>query len=709
MESKTANNDEKTDPEHWDRFEIEDQPPVKRSSRKTSLLSCPGNLETHRQTKETYPSINDKGDVKTLLKENGEAPKRRVSGYGLGPPSAGDTVKYPGRKRSSQGSNGMGITRGRLESTMTTDSLPNSSSTYGLVLAGNGDRRFIPKMGSSSLKREQWGKKFEFLLSLIGFAVDLGNVWRFPYICFKNGGGAFLIPYFLMVIFGGIPLFYLEVILGQYHRSGCISIWRKICPIFKGVGFGICLMALYVSSYYNTVIAWAVYYLYSSFASELPWSRCDPAWANENCLDQINASAHNMSWSNSSESPAHQFFERHVLELYKSSGIGDLGTPRWQIVACLFIVYVILYFCLWKGVRSSGKAVWVTATLPYVVLFILLIRGVTLPGAGLGIRYYLTPRWHYLARPGVWLEAATQVFFSLGPGFGTLIALSSYNRFDNNCYRDAIITSVINCLTSFMAGFVVFSFMGYMAHLLHKTNIEEVTTPGVGLLFVVLGQALTTFDGSVFFSIIFFLMIITLGLDSSFGGLEAVITGAADEFPEKVGKNREKFVLVFLSGSFLFAISTTTQGGAYLVTLLEAYAAGSAIMTFVLLEAISVSWFYGIDRLCGDVQAMLGFGPGIFWRICWKYISPIFLAFMIIMGFATSSNLAYDGQVFPDWSTAVGWLITLSSVILVPVYAIYRYCFETGSPRQRCFVLTKPEVGGQGLPRESLAMTTVPE
>uniref|UniRef100_H2ZI19 Transporter n=1 Tax=Ciona savignyi TaxID=51511 RepID=H2ZI19_CIOSA len=483
--------------------------------------------------------------------------------------------------------------------------------------------------------RERWSHKFEFLLSVIGFAVDLGNVWRFPYICFRNGGGAFLIPYFLMIVFGGIPLFYLELVLGQYHRSGCISIWKKICPIFKGVGYAICLMAIYVSSYYNTVIGWAVYYLYSSFAYELPWSSCNHTWADHRCLDKIAAASHNQTWSNDTQSPAQQFFDRHVLEVYKSSGLGDLGPPRWQIVVCLFVVYFILYFCLWKGVRSSGKV----------------------------CDQHLN----------------MSVFFSLGPGFGTLIALASYNRFDNNCYRDAFITSVVNCLTSFMAGFVVFSVLGYMAHLHHKTDIEEVTTPGVGLLFVVYGQALTTFNGSVFFSIIFFLMIITLGLDSSFGGLEAVITGFSDEFPETIGKHREKFVLGLLSVSFLLALATTTEGGVYLMTLLEVYATGPAIMTVVLLESISVTWFYGIDRLCEDIKAMLGFGPGLYWRVCWKYISPLFVSFMIVMSFIFTSNLEYGSYVFPNWSTALGWTITLSSISIVPAYALYRYFVEAGT------------------------------
>ncbi|XP_039174793.1 sodium-dependent serotonin transporter-like isoform X1 [Crotalus tigris] len=155
-------------------------------------------------------------------------------------------------------------------------------------------------------ERETWSKKIDFLLSVIGYAVDLGNVWRFPYICYQNGGGAFLIPYTIMAIFGGIPLFYMELALGQYHRHGCISIWRKVCPIFKGIGFAICIIAFYLASYYNTIMAWALYYLISSFGHELPWVSCTNAWNTPNCLSYF--SNRSIAWTANASSPAEEFY-----------------------------------------------------------------------------------------------------------------------------------------------------------------------------------------------------------------------------------------------------------------------------------------------------------------------------------------------------------------------------------------------------------------
>lgn len=463
-------------------------------------------------------------------------------------------------------------------------------------------------------QREQWKKKMDFLLSVVGFAVDLGNVWRFPYICYRNGGGAFLIPYVVMLIFGGLPLFYMELALGQFHKSGCISVWKKICPMFKGIGFGISVIASYVAMYYNTLISWSVYYFFSSFRSKLPWDNCDNIWNNKNCTT-------NQTFG---QSAAQQFFERHVLGENKARGIEDIGNIRWPIALCLMGVFVLVYFSLWKGIKSSGKAVWITATLPYVVLFILLIRGLTLPGSLEGIKFYLTPRWHYLLRTKVWVDAAAQIFFSLGPGFGVLLALSSYNNFNNNCYTDALITACINCATSFLAGFVVFSVLGYMANR-HNKSVKDVAKMEAGLVFIVYPEALATLDGSVFWAIIFFLMLITLGLDSTFGGLEALITAVCDEWPEKIGRRRELFVACLVVYCFIGALATTTNGGQYVVTLIDTHGAPISILFICFLEAIAVNWFYGVNKFSEDIKKMIGYSPGIFWKLCWGIISPIFL------------------------------------------------------------------------------------
>uniref|UniRef100_A0A8C2I9B7 Transporter n=1 Tax=Cyprinus carpio TaxID=7962 RepID=A0A8C2I9B7_CYPCA len=509
----------------------------------------------------------------------------------------------------------------------------------------------------SGEERETWGKKIDFLLSVIGFAVDLANVWRFPYLCYKNGGGAFLVPYLFFMVIAGMPLFYMELALGQYNREGAAGVW-KICPLFKGVGFTVILISLYVGFYYNVIIAWALFYLFSSFSGELPWIHCNNTWNSPNCSD-LNSTL------------------RGVLHLHESSGIDDLGLPRWQLTSCLAVVIVVLYFSLWKGVKTSGKVVWITATMPYVVLTVLLLRGVTLPGAIDGIKAYLSVDFLRLCDAQVWIEAATQICFSLGVGFGVLIAFSSYNKFSNNCYRDAIITSSINSLTSFFSGFVIFSFLGYMSHK-HNVALDKVATDGPGLVFIIYPEAIATLPGSSVWAVIFFIMLLTLGIDSAMGGMESVITGLIDEF-KFLHKHRELFTLFIVVSTFLISLSCVTNGGIYVFTLLDHFAAGTSILFGVLIEAIGIAWFYGVDRFSDDIQEMIGQRPGLYWRLCWKFVSPCFLLFMVVVSFATFNPPKYGSYYFPAWATMLGWCLSISSMIMVPLYAFYKFCSLPGS------------------------------
>ncbi|MBN3299939.1 SC6A3 protein, partial [Amia calva] len=539
--------------------------------------------------------------------------------------------------------------------------------------------------GPGTEERETWGKKIDFLLSVIGFAVDLANVWRFPYLCYKNGGGAFLVPYLFFMVIAGMPLFYMELALGQYNRVGAAGVW-KICPIFKGVGFTVIIISLYVGFYYNVIIAWALFYLFSSFTGNLPWVNCNNTWNSVNCSDlwSFNNSALNETRKST---PAAEYFERGVL--HQSEGINDLGLPRWQLTLCLVVVIVILYFSLWKGVKTSGKVVWITATMPYLVLTVLLLRGVTLPGAIDGIKAYLSVDFLRLCEASVWIEAATQICFSLGVGFGVLIAFSSYNKFSNNCYRDAIITSSINSLTSFFSGFVIFSFLGYMSQK-HNVALDEVATDGPGLVFIIYPEAIATLPGSSVWAVIFFIMLLTLGIDSAMGGMESVITGLMDEF-KFLHKHRELFTLFIVVSTFLISLFCVTNGGIYVFTLLDHFAAGTSILFGVLIEAIGIAWFYGVDRFSDDIKEMIGHRPGLYWRLCWKFVSPCFLLFMVVVSFATFNPPHYGTYEFPVWANVIGWCVAMSSMAMVPIYAIYKFCILPGTFRDKLAYAITPE------------------
>ncbi|XP_035213043.1 sodium-dependent dopamine transporter-like isoform X1 [Stegodyphus dumicola] len=553
-----------------------------------------------------------------------------------------------------------------------------------------GDPTDEDRSPKSTEERHTWSRKADFLLSIIGFAVDLANVWRFPYLCYRNGGGVFLIPYILMLVFGAMPLFYMELVLGQYNRQGPISVW-KICPLFKGVGFCAVLISWYVSFYYNVIIGWTIYFMVSSMTSELPWIRCGNEWNTERCWGGLNGSTNISSLGNSTvvpnnrTSPALEFFDRGVLELHLSKGFDDLGAPKWQLVLCVFSVFVILYFALFKGVKSSGKVVWVTATAPYVILTILLFRGAFLPGAGQGVMYYLNPDVSKLLNSQVWVDAAVQVFFSVGVGFGVHLTYASYNNFHNNCYRDCLLTTAINSFTSFYSGFVIFIFLGYMAHK-HDVPINTVATDGHGLVFQVYPEAIATLPGGQFWAVLFFIMLLSLGLDSAMGGLESVITGLMDEFRdffERWKYSREVFTSFVLFTSFSMALINVTRGGGYTMHWFDNYSASISLLFSALFEAIGVAWLYGIGPFSENIREMIGHKPGIFWRLCWKFISPAFLIAVIGSAIFNNSPLKYQDYLYPTWAVALGWGFALSSVAMVPAVACYKLCKARGSCVER--------------------------
>ncbi|CAF0752641.1 unnamed protein product [Brachionus calyciflorus] len=557
-------------------------------------------------------------------------------------------------------------------------------------------------------EREKWSKKFDFLMSIIGFSVDLASIWRFPYLCFKNGGGAFLIPYTIMIFLLGLPLFFMELALGQYNKCGAITCWKKICPLLSGVGYAVVLIAFYTDFFYNVIISWGLYYLFGSFSNKLPWGNCENSWNSKNCYEISSLLRDNISISDSVRarnlsllengttnliSSSEEYFFNRMYRFSEEHGMDNFGSILWENVGCLFLIYIICYFSMWKGVQTSGKVVWFTALAPYVVLIILAIRALFLTGSTEGLKYYLTPDMALLKEPSVWIDAASQVFFSLGPGFGVLLAFSSYNQFDNNIYNDAIITVIINYLSSFVSGAVIFMYLGYMSQVADK-SIQEVAKEGSSLVFIVYPEAISILPVPQFWSIIFFVMLITLGLDSSFGGSEAIITALADEYPI-LRRRREIFVGLLFSFYMLTGLPSCTEGGYYLVEFLNNYSAVYSIMFAVLIENIAVAWLYGTERFCNDIKEMINIYPGRFWCYCWKYITPLCVAFILGMGIYGYRPLTImrtnDTYSYPEWSNSLGWIIAASSCILIPLVAIYNLCTAKGSFKERLIYTITPE------------------
>ncbi|XP_065821147.1 sodium- and chloride-dependent GABA transporter 2-like isoform X3 [Labrus bergylta] len=554
-------------------------------------------------------------------------------------------------------------------------------------------------MESKSRKREQWSRKREYILAAAGNVVGLGNVWRFPYLCYKNGGGVFLLPYCIFAVLLGMPLFLLETVIGQYTQEGAITCWTKLCPLAKGTGYAIMVIQLY-SRFYIIILAWALLYLINCFRDPLPWATCNNPWNTDLCVDLTSANntevhggnlTGNWTSRNITKSSVSEFWERGVLSM--SGGIEDVGSVKWELLLCLLACWVACYFCVWKGVHSTGKVVYFTAVFPYVTLAILLVRGLTLPGAWQGVVYYLYPDPSRLADLQVWMEAAAQVLFSYGVASGTIITLGSYNKVKNNCYRDSLWLCMLNSSTSFVAGFAVFSALGYMAHK-QEVPINMVVESGPGLAFIAYPQAVAMMPLPQLWAACFFVMLILLGLDTLFAGLETITSSVIDMFPEQMRKpwRREIFLMFFCSAGFIIQISLTTQGGVYLFQLIDYYAANGACILFVsFVQCMAVGWAFGAEQMCDAVKEMTGQRPSIIFHLCWRYFTPLICMVCFICSFLDYQPLkSSGGHAYPDWAYYLGWCMALSSVIAVPIWAIYKIFLTQGTLRQRLTVLWHP-------------------
>lgn len=571
--------------------------------------------------------------------------------------------------------------------------------------------------------RDLWNGKVEFVLSCIGQCIGLGNVTRFPYLCYKNGGGAFLIPYLMTMCFAGIPMYFMELALGQWLSIGGIGVW-KISPAFKGVGYAAAVMAAWLNIFYIVILAWGLFYMFLSFTTELPWSKCGNWWNTNKCMSNYDREHIPYRCSNTSytfevskaeyqneslqygnmtgftckqyydgtkwASPVREFWERYALQI--TGGIDEPGTVRWPIALCLLAVWVMCYFCIWKGIKWTGKVVYVTALFPYVLMTILLVRGVTLPGALDGIKFYLLPDFNKIKNSSVWIDAVTQIFFSYGLGLGSLVALGSYNKFNNNVCKDAVLISILNSSTSMFAGFVIFSVIGFMAQE-QQIPVSEVAASGPGLTFLAYPSAMVQLPISPLWSVLFFLMLLMLGLDSQFVTMEGFFTALIDECPRVLGKRREIFIAIICFLSYLVGLSCVTQGGMYMYQLFDFYAAsGLCLLVLIFFECIAVSWGYGVNRFYEHLNAMFGFYPSLFWKFAWVVGTPGICMGVFLFYVVKFEPVTYLNYEFPTWAHGIGAMMALSSVGLIPLYMIYLFFVTPGSIRERLKLMFRPDI-----------------
>ncbi|XP_038631990.1 sodium- and chloride-dependent neutral and basic amino acid transporter B(0+)-like isoform X4 [Scyliorhinus canicula] len=505
--------------------------------------------------------------------------------------------------------------------------------------------------GDENVERGNWSSKTDYLLSVVGCAVGLGNVWRFPYLAYKNGGGVFLIPYTLMLALVGIPMFFLESSFGQFASLGPIAVWKAV-PMLQDP---LCNLTL-----------------------------------DDGCFEIVNTTwlhVNNETCPNGSEiyvphqGPSEQYWDKVALN--RSHSVDETGEVVWYLALCLLLTWLIIGAALSKGIKSSGKVVYFTATFPYVVLTILLIKGLTLEGAYKGIDFYIGSQSDLskLADAEVWKDAAIQIFYSTSISWGGLLTLSSYNKFHNNCYTDTIVVCVVNCATSVFSGFAIFSVLGHMAHVQDKP-ISEVVQSGFGLAFIAYPETLAQLPWAPLWSALFFFMLVTLGLSTLFAGFEAIITTLLDQFPTFLRPKRLYLIMGVWFSLYILGLECVTQAGIYWIKLIDHFCAGWGILIAALLEVTGLSWIYGVNRFIKDIEMMIGERNWLFWlwwRACWVFISPCLLAVILFSSLATFTPPTYGSVEYPIWSTALGWCMMIFCIMWIPIVAIVKVIQAEGS------------------------------
>lgn len=461
-----------------------------------------------------------------------------------------------------------------------------------------------------------------FILAAVGSAVGLGNIWRFSYMTYENGGGAFLIPYLVALFTVGIPLMILEFALGHRYTASAPLAFAKLHRRWEWLGWWSVTFVMFgIVLYYSVIISWCLNYLFLSFTR---------AWGND---------------------PG-DFFFGTFLGLSKAPGeIGAIQIPILLGLAVVwFLNWIIVHRGVQRGIETANK---IFMPLLLILTAILVFWSITLDGAGIGLSAYLSPDFSALAKPKVWIDAFSQIFFTLSLGFGIMIAYASYLPKRANLSRNALITALLNCSFSIFSGFAVFSILGYMAAQTQQP-IGEVVKQSIGLAFVAYPTALNLLPGGALFGTLFFTSLVVAGLSSSVSIIEAFSSAAVDKFPW----NRRRIVTTISLLGMLGGVIFTTQGGLFWLDIVDHFLTHFGLMVVGLLEAILVSWLFPIDTMRKYINSVSDLQIGNWWSRLIRYFIPAILLIIVVGDLITEFQKPYEGY---SWQAlvfiGVDWLI----------------------------------------------------
>ncbi len=503
-------------------------------------------------------------------------------------------------------------------------------------------------------QRESWGTRGGFILAAIGSAVGLGNLWGFPYKLYSFGGGAFLIPYIIALLVVGIPIMVLEFSIGHYTQRAAPDALKRGHRRFEMVGWWGIVLAFVIVTYYPVILAYCFSFLWYSIVGifsggELPW-------AGEGIEGVENAKSF--------------FNDTYLGKIDIEDARFYLGSIRLNIVWPLLITWTAMYFCIFRGVRLVGKIVWLTVPLPWLMLLILAVRGLTLEGSMQGLAYYLDPVWSELAKPITWRYAFGQVFFSLSLAYGIMITYASFLHRKSDLNNNAAIISIADFATSFVAGLAVFATLGGMAFVTqlgdNPVAVEQVAETGPSLAFVAFPYALAQLPYSAWFSFVFFFALVTLGLDSAFSMTESILASIVD----KTGWRRSIVLPLMSVVGFLFGLIFITEGGFNWLGTIDGFVNGTWGIAFMgLLECVVLGWLWRIGTLRRHANSRSDWKLGRWWDYLIRLVIPVFLGTLFF--WQLFDDISGEGFLrTPEGDWILPNCVGLGIVAFVPVVSI---------------------------------------
>ncbi len=536
-------------------------------------------------------------------------------------------------------------------------------------------------------QRENWGTRAGFVLAAVGSAVGLGNLWGFPYKLYSHGGGAFLIPYLLAMLFIGIPLLILEFSLGHMTQRAAPDALRGINRKTEPVGWWGILLGFVIITYYPVILAYCGDYFYQCVRSIVTGNALP--WAGEG-LEGVEK--------------AGEYFKYTYLRRWgdahdgKAWDFGELVTP---IVVSLVIIWALMYLCIFRGVKLVSKVVLWTVPLPWIMLLILAMRGLTLEGAQQGLNFYLDPDFSKLREPETWRWAFGQMFFSMSLAFGVMITYASFLHRKSDINNNAAIIGLADVGTSFIAGLAIFATLGGMAYATQAAAaaqqnadlavpVEKVIEGGPGLAFVAFPYALAQLPAAEWFGAVFFLALLLLGIDSAFSITESVLASLVD----KTGWNRTRTLIGMSVVGLAAGLVYCTRGGLVWLGSMDSFinSTWGGIALLGLLEFVVIGWGYRLSRLRRHANERSDWKLGPWWDWIVRYIAPVLLS--VLFSWSVLKRVtAAEGFLYADGELVTPVLAALIIAIAAPVLSLILALIPSPGANVHAVGVNKPRRG----------------